>query len=493
MIKWTKRLIAAFGASFLWLICSIYFTQGFRSFVWTAISYQLKDKLKLSPSASQYVSSVAFFPWSVKPLYGILSDCIPIRRRKRIPYLVIATVLSLVPWLILGSNSTSRDSKWHLMIFLTVQNLGSAMADVVVDAMIAEATRYDQASFAGDLQLMSWMAMALGGICGSLLGGYVLSNLHIDIIFLLFAVLPTFQLISCQFVVEKPIDGKSLQENSISRVSTSNVITSDEDSHFIKKYTRSVKRRKKGKKNSKSWAVRTRKSDIIQKDDSLTLKQCHSIKAAIYDLCCAFRQPMILRPMSWFFLAHVINPDLSTVVFYYQTEVLKLQASFLGTARVFGWLGLMLGTFIYNHHFKYMKLRRILMCAHVGLSLVNLQQIIVVSRISITYGISDKTMVLWGSALGDAINQFKFMPFLILSGQLCPPGIEGTLFALFMSINNLGSTLGSFVGAGLASVLNIDSQSFDNLLFGIIIHAICNFVPIGFLFLIPKEATGILA
>lgn len=44
--------------------------QGFRSFVWTAVSYQLKDKLKLSPSASQLVSSIVFFPWSIKPLYG---------------------------------------------------------------------------------------------------------------------------------------------------------------------------------------------------------------------------------------------------------------------------------------------------------------------------------------------------------------------------------------------------------------------------------------
>jgi hypothetical protein len=68
----------------------------------------------------------------------ILSDCIPIKGRKRIPYLVIASLLSLLPWPILGLNSTLRSSQWHLTILLTVQNLGSAMADVVVDAMIAE-------------------------------------------------------------------------------------------------------------------------------------------------------------------------------------------------------------------------------------------------------------------------------------------------------------------------------------------------------------------
>lgn len=77
-------------------------------------------------------------------LCRIVSDCIPIKGRKRVPYLVIATVLSLVPWLILGLNATLRNSSWQLMTFLTVQNLGSAMADVVVDAMIAEAVRHEK-------------------------------------------------------------------------------------------------------------------------------------------------------------------------------------------------------------------------------------------------------------------------------------------------------------------------------------------------------------
>lgn len=65
--------------------------------------------------------------------------------------------------------------------------------------------------------------------------------------------------------------------------------------------------------------------------------------------------------MAWFFLALVTAPNLSTVMFYYQTEFLKLEASFLGTTRVVGWLGLMLGTFMYNRYLKTLKLRRILM------------------------------------------------------------------------------------------------------------------------------------
>ncbi|KAF9672977.1 hypothetical protein SADUNF_Sadunf11G0100400 [Salix dunnii] len=494
MIEWVKQLKKAFGASFLWLICLIYFTQGFRSFVWTAVSYQLKDNLKLSPSASQFVSSIAFFPWSIKPLYGILSDCIPIKGRKRIPYLVIATFLSLVPWPMLGIYSNLRSSQWHLTVLLTVQNLGSAMADVVVDAMIAEAVRSERASFAGDLQSLSWLSMAVGGIWGSLLGGYALTNLQIDKIFLLFSVLPAIQLLSCGLVGENSVDVKISRESAYSSNShpvNGNGDVLDKDNILLKKSSASATRRKKSQKNGNKRASMRTKSLIPEKGDYLVSRWFHSLKTATYSLLRAFRQPT--RPMAWFFLAHVTVPNLSTVMFYYQTEVLNLDASFLGTARVVGWLGLMLGTFMYNRFLKTMKLRKILLLAHVGLSLLTLLDIILVSRVNLAYGVSDRIMVVWGSALADAVNQFKFMPFLVLSGQLCPPGIEGTLFALFMSINNLGSTLGSFVGAGLASILNLSSGSFDNLGLGIAIQVLCTYFPVAFLFLIPKEATGISA
>ncbi|KAG4112121.1 hypothetical protein ERO13_D13G143600v2 [Gossypium hirsutum] len=404
--------------------------------------------------------------------------------------------MSLVPWLILGINASTSSSIGHLMILLTLQNLGSAMADVVVDAMIAEAVQFEKASFAGDLQSLSWLSMAFGGVCGSLLGGYALTNLEIDIIFLLFSILPAIQLFSCGLVEESSMGGEVLSDFCISSDShhlNGKANDLDEDSSLEKKSYVSTRKRKKIQKKSKKTQLTRRKAQTLSpgKGESLPLLWFQSLKYATYNLCRAFKQPMILRPMAWFFLAHVTVPNLSTVMFYYQTEFLKLEASFLGTVRVIGWLGLMLGTFTYNQYLKKMKLRRILALTHIGLAFLNLFDVILVSRTNVAFGVSDKTLVLCGSALSDAVNQFKFMPFLILSGQLCPPGIEGTLFALFMSINNFGSTVGSFVGAGLASILNISSGSFDNLLLGINIQLFCTFIPVVLLFLIPKEATGI--
>lgn len=139
--------------------------------------------------------------------------------------------------------------------------------------------------------------MAVGGICGSLLGGIALSSLQIDAIFLLFSVLPCIQLLSCFSVKENSVNSEVLVEDSIAKDLHTNGSSStvDEDSSFTKKSHSSTRKRKKGKKNTKNRAVNTSKSKILEKGDSLATKWFHSLKKAIYDLCRAFRQPMILR------------------------------------------------------------------------------------------------------------------------------------------------------------------------------------------------------
>lgn len=528
-----------------------------------AVSYHLKDELKLSPSASQFLVSIAFFPWSVKPIYGILSDCVPIRGRRRLPYLNIASILSLVPWLFLGVVEPARNSYVLLTIFLTLQNLGSAMADVVVDAMVAEAAKQERAKFVGDLQSLSWLAMAIGGIFGSLVGGIALSDLRIDVVFLIFSIFPTIQLFACGLVDENPssssgtievsvkvsdekqgvetlidkreepqenvekwasqpsqqvITDVSAEENlrddedwvkiqkekpgdiveesnkgMIDGISMNEEVHVSEDKHsLLKLHTAEATRRRKDTRISKGDEKFPEvQSDIIDSKGSTKKSWFVSVKPTIRTLIEAVRQPVILRPMLWFFLAQVTIPNISTVLFYYQTDFLHLDASFLGTARVVSWGGLMLGTFIYNRFLKRVQLRKIFLGTHIALSVLNLIDNILVLRLNSSLGISDKAFVLCTSALADAVNQFKLMPFLVLSGRLCPPGIEGTLFALFMSINNFGSTVSSFFGAAVASVLNLSSNRFDNLAVGICIQAVCTLIPVCFLFLIPKEASGV--
>lgn len=141
--------------------------------------------------------------------------------------------------------------------------------------------------------------MAFGGICGSLLGGYALTNLEIDIIFLLFTVLPAIQLLSCGLVKENRVGSKGLQEFSSSNgyhlVNGIESTLDDEDGFSDKKYNFSTTKRKKNKKNQKKRVVKTRKSQTPEKSNPLVIQWFHSLKAATYSLYSAFRQPAILR------------------------------------------------------------------------------------------------------------------------------------------------------------------------------------------------------
>lgn len=144
---------------------------------------------------------------------------------------------------------------------------------------------------------MSWFSMAVGGICGSFLGGYALSNLEIHTIFLLFSALPTIQLFSCGLVEEGSVV-RDLSESVNSHNSKSlnkNGNVTEEDRPFIEKSRSGPFKRKKSQKTEKLKAPNSKPGTTAKKDYSLMREWCQSLKNAVYSLCRTFRQPIILR------------------------------------------------------------------------------------------------------------------------------------------------------------------------------------------------------
>ena len=74
----------------------------------------------------------------------VFSDCVYIYGNRRIPYLLLASVLSIIAWAILAFSPGVLQSTTLFTTLLICQNLGSAMADVVVDAMVAETAKRER-------------------------------------------------------------------------------------------------------------------------------------------------------------------------------------------------------------------------------------------------------------------------------------------------------------------------------------------------------------
>jgi hypothetical protein len=79
-------------------IMVVYFVQGALGLAALARTYFLKDQLGLAPAEQAALMGVTTLPWVIKPVYGFLTDGLPIFGLRRKPYLVIGGLLGSAAW-----------------------------------------------------------------------------------------------------------------------------------------------------------------------------------------------------------------------------------------------------------------------------------------------------------------------------------------------------------------------------------------------------------
>ncbi|KAF1775693.1 Major facilitator superfamily domain [Phytophthora cactorum] len=100
--NWVQHLCDTFGTGFLVLITVVYVVQGFSSFTALAVNYFFKDNLGLQPTESQLLQMIVKVPWRVKPIYGILSDSLPLFGYHRKSYMMLCSVLQTAATLVMA-------------------------------------------------------------------------------------------------------------------------------------------------------------------------------------------------------------------------------------------------------------------------------------------------------------------------------------------------------------------------------------------------------
>ena len=88
-----KRLAVLFGI--------VYFAQGMWYLPEQTITIVLKDR-GLSASQVADFALIAWLPWFAKPLYGLLSDFVPLIGRRRQSYFVLTSAVAGLAGLALG-------------------------------------------------------------------------------------------------------------------------------------------------------------------------------------------------------------------------------------------------------------------------------------------------------------------------------------------------------------------------------------------------------
>jgi hypothetical protein len=155
------------------------------------------------------------------------------------------------------------------------------------------------------------------------------------------------------------------------------------------------------------------------------------------------------------------NPD--AAMFFFNTNVLGFGPEFLGRVRLASAGAALLGLWSYQRYFRHLDIKKIMLGATLASLPLALTQVLLVTRANVALGIPDKIFALTDTAVLAALGQVAFMPTLVLAARLCPPGVEGTLFAALMSVYNASGATSNELGSLLMSSLRITETDFTNL------------------------------
>jgi folate/biopterin transporter len=409
----------------LFAILVVYFVQGILGLARLATSFFLKDDLGLSPAEVAAIMGVVSLPWVIKPVFGFLSDSLPIFGYRRRSYLLLSSILGCGAWAAMG---TIVHSPLAAMITITLCSLAIAVSDVIVDSIVVERIRHESQSQAdtGALQALCWATTALGGLMTAYLSGFLLERLSIHNIFLITASFPLLVMITATLIEDAKV--------------------------------------------------------AMPQNLGAAKSQLQKIKVAM-------SQKAIWLPVLFVFLWQA-TPSSDSAFFFFSTNDLGFGPEFLGRVRLVTSIASLVGVWAFQRFLKAVPLRRIFLWSTIISVVLGMTSLILVTHANRAIGIGDQWFSLGDSLILTVMGQIAFMPVLILAAQLCPPGVEATMFALLMSICNLAGILSHESGALLTHWLGVTDTHFENLWLLVLITNLATLLPLPMLYWLPDTVSA---
>lgn len=188
------------------LFGALYFLQGFGEPTEGLISQPVRSLLKSwGHGASEIATFTAILalPWVFKPLYGIVSDFVPLAGSRRKSYLIIGSVAAALVLIGLFTFPSRTGGYAGLLAWLLIPTVAVAFSDVVVDALVIEQGR--PLGLTGRLQAILWACMYAATIITGVLGGYLSASHQESLAFLLCGAGASLTLVIAVVFVREPV------------------------------------------------------------------------------------------------------------------------------------------------------------------------------------------------------------------------------------------------------------------------------------------------
>jgi MFS family permease len=178
----------------------VYFAQGMWYIPNLPITFLLKDTFGLSAAQTATFFSITVIPWLIKPVYGLISDFVPLFGQRRKSYFLLTSGIAAVMGLILTMMGSY--TYWGVAIFFTLMGLGLAFTDVLTDALMVE--NGQRLGLTGPFQAIQWAAISFASILVGIGGGWLAQHKFLSGTFLIATIFPVITLAMGIFLISEP-------------------------------------------------------------------------------------------------------------------------------------------------------------------------------------------------------------------------------------------------------------------------------------------------
>lgn len=161
----TRRLFLLFGLA--------YFAQSFAQMgglIAQPLNFYLKTELGLTTSQVSEYLAIASLPWMIKPLYGLVSDYVPLLGYRRKTWLMALNLVGASGFLWLAGLTEPGT----LITALTLTAFGTAASDVIIDALMVE--KGAETGLTARFQGTQWFWFKISAVLTALIGGFLAAN-----------------------------------------------------------------------------------------------------------------------------------------------------------------------------------------------------------------------------------------------------------------------------------------------------------------------------
>jgi len=480
-VQWVQDLSRNYSWRLLaMVICTNHLLKGFvagggdEGLVGKPIEFIFGD-LGVSAGRLQMLKAAAIAPWALKPVVALLSDAMPICGYKKMPYVVITTILALIGTMVVGLGLATSAPALVASLFLIFLQISSV--DLLVEAKQSEEVK-QKAKHGPQFFTFTWLGINIGQVLGVLALGPMIHHYGPRVPYLIAAPLIALVLwpTLCNFLGERrvPIEERGPNMRLLRRHPTLCALT---------------------------MLVGGMVMTLIISTFTLTQGQLLFTAVVLATLVPAgflvFIRREIAGPVVFYFLLGILSFNIDGALFYFYTDSPSsfpqgphFSAYFyttgLGAA---AFVGIMVGFITGAELFKGWSYRAILKVTVLLRAITQLMLVPALLRWTSHIGVPDGVWIMAVMTLDSMVFAWRWIPKQVMGAHLTPQGVEATMLGLTAGTFNMAMILSSYFGGFLLHHFGVRPMGgiADELMFKDLwkVQVVAAFAPCSMLFLLP--------